>query len=56
MTFTAAQTGTIDIVGARRPRRTSQFAENRGVAARDLNQVITDLTMTERERWEADRR
>jgi hypothetical protein len=39
ITFTANQTGTIQIVGARRPRRTSQFTENRGVAARDLNPV-----------------
>lgn len=50
--FGSAQSGTIDIVGARRPRRTSQFAENRGVTARDLNQVITDLIMTVRERWD----
>src|SRR5947207_13762587 len=41
LTFTAAQTGTVQIVGAQRPRRTSQFTENRGVAARDLNQVLT---------------
>ena len=36
VTFTAAQTGTIEIVGARRPRRLSQFSENKGVTAHDL--------------------
>lgn len=56
ITFIAAQTGTIDIVGARRPRRTTQFTENRGVTARDQNQVITDLVMTIRERWDKDTR
>src|SRR5258705_176731 len=43
LTFNAAQTGTVQIVGARRPRRTSQFDENVGVSARDLNQVLTDI-------------
>jgi hypothetical protein len=52
LTFTNPQTGTIQIVGARRPRRASQFQENRGVAARDLNQVITDLTAQSRETWD----
>lgn len=52
LTFTAAQTGTVQIVGARRPRRASQFPENRGVAARDFNQVITDLTAQNRETWD----
>jgi hypothetical protein len=50
--FTTAQSGTIDIVGARRPRRTSQLSENSGVTARDFNQVVTDLWMTQRERWD----
>ncbi|MGY8705123.1 hypothetical protein RAD16_05190 [Bradyrhizobium sp. 18BD] len=50
--FNNVQTGTVQIVGARRPRRTSQFAENRGVAARDLNQVITDLVAQNRETWD----
>lgn len=52
LTFTNAQTGTVQIVGARRPRRTSQFLENRGVAARDLNQVLTDLVAQNRETWD----
>jgi hypothetical protein len=52
LTFTNAQTGTVQIVGARRPRRVSQFAENRGVAARDLNQAITDIIAQNREIWD----
>lgn len=52
LTFNTAQTGTVQIVGARRPRRPNQFTENRGVAARDLNQVITDLTAQNRETWD----
>lgn len=52
LTFTSAQTGTVQIVGARRPRRTSQFSENRGVAARDLNQVLSDITAQNRETWD----
>jgi hypothetical protein len=52
ITFTTAQTGTVQIVGARRPRRTSQFTENRGVAARDINQVVSDLVAQNRETWD----
>lgn len=52
VTLNAAQTGTLQIIGARRPRRTSQFTENRGVAARDLNQVITDEVAQLREAWD----
>lgn len=52
VTLTAPHTGTLYIVGARRPRRLSQFTENRGVAARDLNQIITDLVASSRERWD----
>ena len=52
LTFNQAQTGTIQIVGARRPRRLSQFSENRGVAARDLNQVLTDIISQNREIWD----
>ena len=52
LTFTAAQTGTVQIVGARRPRRVSQFTEGRGVAARDLNQVLTDIIAQNRETWD----
>ena len=52
LTFTNAQTGTIQIVGAERPRRTAQFAENRGVAARDLNYVLTYVVASLREFWD----
>jgi hypothetical protein len=52
ITFVAPQTCTVQIVGARRPRRVSQFAENRGVAARDLNQVLTDIIAQNRENWD----
>lgn len=50
--FNNDQTGTVQIVGADRPRRLSQFAENRGVAARDLNQAITGLVAIDRELWD----
>jgi hypothetical protein len=52
LTFTNAQTGTVQIVGARRPRRTSQFNENTGIPARNVNQVVTDITATLREMWD----
>lgn len=52
LTFNSAQSGTVQIVGARRPRRTAQFSENRGVAARDVNQVFTDETAMLREAWD----
>lgn len=52
LTFNSPVTGTIDIVGARRPRRVAQFAENRGVAARDLNQALTDIVAQNRETWD----
>jgi hypothetical protein len=56
VTFTAPQSGTIEIEGARRPRRASQFSENRGVTAHDFNQVITDMTAQLRERWDRETR
>jgi hypothetical protein len=52
ITFNAAQTGTVQIVGVRRPRRASQFAENRGVAARDANQIISDMEAQLREAFD----
>lgn len=52
LTFNNAQTGTVYIIGARRPRRVAQFAENRGVAARDLNQALTDVVAQNRETWD----
>jgi hypothetical protein len=52
LTFTAPQTGTIQIVGARRPRRTSQFNEGAGVPTRNFNVVLSDLTAQNRELWD----
>lgn len=52
LTFNNPQTGTVQIVGARRPRRVSQFNENAGVSARNLNQVITDIVAMLREAWD----
>lgn len=52
LTFNVPQTGTVQIVGARRPRRTSQFNENAGVSARNLNQVFTDVISQNREIWD----
>jgi hypothetical protein len=52
LTFTNPQTGTVQIVGARRPRRTSQFQENSGVPTRNFNVVISDLTAQNREVWD----
>jgi hypothetical protein len=52
LTFTSPQTGTVQIVGARRPRQTSQFSESRGAPARDLNLRLTDTTATLRELYD----
>lgn len=52
ISFVSPQTGTVTVVGARRPRRTNQFAENAGVPARDLNVVLTDLVSQNRETWD----
>jgi hypothetical protein len=52
LTFNSAQTGTVQIVGARRPRRASTFSENRGVPARDLNQILNDMIAQTREIWD----
>jgi hypothetical protein len=52
LTFTNPQTGVVQIVGARRPRRISQFNENQGVPARNLNVALTDLVAQNREVWD----
>jgi hypothetical protein len=52
ISFNNVQTGTVQIVGARRPRRLVQFTENQGVAARDHNQVLTDIIADGREFWD----
>lgn len=50
--LTAARSGTLQIVGARRPRRLAQFSEGRGVTARDDNQTYTDIVAMLREGWD----
>lgn len=52
ITFNSATTGTVQIVGARRPRRTTQFTQGAGIGARDFNQVFSDLTAVLREQWD----
>jgi hypothetical protein len=52
LTFNAPQDGAVEIVGARRPRRAAQFSENSPVPTRSYNQVFTDLTAQNRERWD----
>jgi hypothetical protein len=52
LTFNQAQTGTVQIVGARRPRRTSQFQENSGVPTRNFNVVLSDIIAQNRETWD----
>ena len=52
LTFNSVQTGTVQIVGARRPRRLSQVSENQGVPARTFNETITDLYAQNREIWD----
>lgn len=56
LTFNAAQTATVVIVGDERPRRLTQFPENRGVTGRDLNQAITDVVAVQRELWDKSNR
>lgn len=52
ITFNSVQTGTVQIVGARKPRRVSQYSESRGVPARNLNQDLTDIIAQNRETWD----
>lgn len=52
VTLTAPQTGTLEIVGERRPRRIAQFTENKGVTGRDLNVALTDVVAQNRETWD----
>lgn len=52
LTFAAVQTGTVQIVGAERPRRAVQFTNNLPVSARDLNQIFTDVFAQNRETWD----
>jgi hypothetical protein len=52
LTFNAIQTGTVQIVGARRPRRAVQVQEGQGVPARAFNQAMTDVVAQNRETWD----
>jgi hypothetical protein len=52
LTFNSPVTGTVQIVGAERPRQLAQFSENTGVPARALNQRMTEITAIERELWD----
>jgi hypothetical protein len=47
-----ARSGTLQIVGARRPRRTTQLTEGVGESARSENQTYTDIIATQREFWD----
>ena len=49
ITFTAPITGALDIDGLRTPQRESQFAEGRGIPARDQNTELNILTATDQE-------
>lgn len=50
VTLTVARTGTLQIVGARRSRRASQYGNT--VTARNLNQDLTDIVAQLREQWD----
>lgn len=52
LTFNGIQTGTVQIVGAQHPRRTTLFTEGRGVAARDLNYALNYIISMVRETWD----
>ena len=52
LTFNQAQTGTVIIVGAQRPRRLSEFTESAGVPARAHNQTYNTIVAMLRENWD----
>jgi len=52
ITFNHAVTGTVEVVGARRPRRLSQLSENRPLSAHDFNLIVTDILAQMREGWD----
>ncbi|WP_133239240.1 hypothetical protein [Microvirga sp. KLBC 81] len=52
ITFTAPVTGMLVIEGNRSPRRISQYAEGRGLPARDQNTELNILTAGVREIWQ----
>jgi hypothetical protein len=45
-------TGDLQIIGADRPRRTSQLTESQGVSAHDANQIFTQIAARLRELWD----
>jgi hypothetical protein len=52
VTFNSTQTGTVQIVGAQRPRRLSEFAENVGVTAHSFNLLQNTVFAELRENWD----
>lgn len=52
VTLTAEATGTLEIVGTQRPRRTTQLTDGRPVTARDINRTVTELKAIAREFWD----
>lgn len=52
LTFNQVQSGTVQIVGAQRPRRLSEFAENTGVSARSMNLLQNNVFSELRELWD----
>lgn len=56
ITFATSRSGNIDIVGARRPRRTTQLTEGVGENARSKNQSYTDTIAMLRELWDLSKR
>jgi hypothetical protein len=56
LTFSAPVSGTLVIEGRRAPRRTSQYAEGRGIPARDQNTEWNILTAITRELYQRVRR
>jgi hypothetical protein len=52
VTFLAARSGTIKIVGAERPRRTVQLTEGTGESAADKNRTYTKIMAILREVWD----
>jgi hypothetical protein len=52
LTFASAQTATVAIVGAQRPRRLQTFSENQPITARQFNQIFNTVFAELRELWD----
>ncbi len=52
VTLVASTTGDIEIVGARRPRRTTQFVTGAAIEVDDHNRAYTDIMAVLREYWD----